>query len=122
MKKIITMMLVLSIILGAMGASIALAACDGKSRSYGVTCWLKLWVYQFAKATHSAECNNNHSVTLTTKLVLAYTDGTSESASGTSYVEKQVPAGKVGSKASGTFNAKCSGGYIFPQRSATDNW
>lgn len=121
MKKFVSM-LCLTLVFTMILATIAFAACDGKGRSYNVDCWKTFGTYQYAKATQSANCTGGHKVTLTTKLKLHYTDGTTGSASGTSSVQKQVPAGKVGSKASGTFNAKCSAGYNFPQRSATDTW
>lgn len=121
MKKFVSM-LCLTLVFTMILATIAFAACDGKGRSYNVDCWKTFGTYQYAKATQSASCTGGHKVTLTTKLKLHYTDGTTGSASGTSSVQKQVPAGKVGSKASGTFNAKCSAGYNFPQRSATDTW
>lgn len=121
MKKF-TSMLCLTLVLTTILATIAFATCDGKGRSYNVDCWKTFGIYQYAKATQSASCTGDHNVTLTTKLTLHYTDGSTGSSCGASSVQKQVPAGKVGSKASGTFNAKCSAGYIFPKRSATDKW
>ena len=73
-------------------------------------------------ATQSAACDGGHSVTLANELTVYYTDGTSHSYSGKSTIKKQVPAGKVGKKASGVFNATCDGGYKFPRRTATDKW
>lgn len=113
--------LCLALVLTVLLSAIAYAACDGKGRSYEVDCYKVFGYYQYAKATQSASCNNGCSVTLDTILTLIYTDGTSNSDDGTSSVKLQVPSGKVGLKASGTFNASCPG-YKFPKRTGTDNW
>ena len=103
-------------------SAVAFAACSGKSRSYGVDCYKTFGFYQYAKATQSAACDENHSITLNTAMIVYYTDGTFATYQGTSKIRKQVPEGKVGSKANGIFNATCSGGYSFPKRTATDKW
>lgn len=114
--------LCLALALTLLLSAVAFAACDGKSRNYNVDCYKTFGTYQYAKATQSAACNSGCSVTLKTGLKIIYTDGTSASYTGSSSVNKQVPSGKVGKKASGTFNATCAGGYKFPTRTATDNW
>lgn len=121
MKKFVSAICTVLILMVITGI-VALAACDGKSRSYNVDCYKTFGTYQYAKATQSAACDGGHSVTLANELTVYYTDGTSHSYSGKSTIKKQVPAGKVGKKASGVFNATCSGGYKFPKRTATDKW
>ena len=121
MKKFVSVICAVLILMAIAGA-VALATCDGKSRSYNVDCYKTFGTYQYAKATQSAACDGGHSVTLANELTVFYTDGTSHSYSGKSTIKKQVPAGKVGKKASGVFNATCSGGYKFPRRTATDKW
>lgn len=103
--------------------STAAFACDGRSRSYKVSCWKTFGIYQYAKASQSAACDADHAISYDTFLKLYYTDGTNSGwLEGGSSKKKQVPSGKVGKKASGSFYAECAGGHTFPHTTATDNW
>lgn len=122
MKKSIALVSALLVLVVVFGGISALA-CEGRSRNVEVACWKTFGTYQYAKATQSAACDGRHSVTLKTELRLMYTTGAySPWASGTSSKQLQVPDGKVGASAHGRFNAKCTGNYTFPERTATDKW